>query len=75
MSVFPSNQPLLTYEEAGSILGVTGRTVWNLVDRGDLPAVQFGRSVRIDPADLHSFIERSKRPDESGYSRGKNFSE
>lgn len=72
MSAFPSNQPLLTYEEAGGILGVTGRTIWNMVDRGDLPAVRIGRSVRIDPIDLHAFIERSKRwhtgdtPDQGG---------
>jgi len=51
---------LLTYREAGEILGVTDRTIWTLVDRGELPAVRFGRSVRIDPADLRAFIERSK---------------
>ncbi len=52
---------LLTYEQAGKLLGVTGRTVWTLVDRGDLMAVRFGHSVRIDPADLRAFIDRSKR--------------
>ena len=51
---------LLTYEQAGKLLGVTGRTVWTLVDRGDLLAVRFGHSVRIDPADLRAFIEQSK---------------
>ncbi len=52
---------LLTYDQAGKLLGVTGRTVWTLVERGDLPAVRFGHSVRIDPADLRTFIDRSKR--------------
>ncbi len=52
---------LLTYDQAGKLLGVTGRTVWTLVDRGDLPAVRFGHSVRIDPADLRAFIDRSKQ--------------
>ena len=47
---------LLTYDQAGKLLGVTGRTVWTLVDRGDLPAVRFGRSVRINPADMRTFI-------------------
>ncbi len=51
---------LLTYDQAGKMLGVSGRTVWTLVDRGDLPAVRFGRSVRIDPVDLRRFIERAK---------------
>lgn len=57
---------LLTYDQAGKLLGVTGRTVWTLVHRGDLPAVRFGHSVRIDPADLRDFIEGSKQGPASG---------
>lgn len=53
--------PLLAYPEAAKVLGVTERTVRSLVCRGALPAVRFGRSVRIDPADLRAFIERAKR--------------
>lgn len=53
-------EALLTYDAAGKVLGVTSRTVWTLVDRGDLPAVRFGNSVRIDPVDLRDFIARSK---------------
>ena len=56
----PIVEGLLTYDHVGKLLGVTGRTVWTLVDRGDLPAVRFGHSVRIDPADLQTFIERAK---------------
>lgn len=52
---------LLTYKQAGQLLGVTDRTVWTLVNAGELPAVRFGRSVRIDPADLRAFIENAKR--------------
>ncbi len=53
--------PLLTYREAATVLGVTPRTVWTLVQAGTLPAVRFGRSVRIDPADLRRFIDRAKQ--------------
>ncbi len=56
----PALERLLTYEEAGKLLGVTGRTVWTLVHHGDLLAVRFGHSVRIDPADLRAFIEQAK---------------
>lgn len=56
---------LLTYDQAAKLLGVTGRTVWTLVHRGGLPAVRFGRSVRIDPADLRAFIDRSKQGPDS----------
>lgn len=52
---------LLTYKQAATVLGVTERTIWTLVNRGSLPVVRFGRSVRIDPADLRAFIERSKQ--------------
>ena len=54
-------EPLLTYRQAAEVLGVTDRTVWALVDSGRLPAVRFGRSVRIDPTDLRAFIEHAKR--------------
>ena len=53
-------EKLLTYKAAGELLGVTERTVWTLVAEADLPAVRFGRSVRIDPADLRAYIDRCK---------------
>lgn len=60
------NQPdatpmLLTYQQTGDLLGVSDRTVWAMVARGELPAVRFaGRTVRIDRRDLDAFIERAK---------------
>jgi len=56
----PILEKLLTYKQAGGLLGVTERTVWTLVDDGELPAVRFKRSVRIDPADLRGYIDRCK---------------
>lgn len=53
-------EKLLTYKQAGELLGVTERTVWTLVADGELPRVRFGRSVRIDPADLRAYIDRCK---------------
>ena len=58
----PEIEHLLTYRDAGELLGVTERTVWNLVDQGELTAVGIGRSVRIDPADLRAYIDRCKTP-------------
>jgi len=51
---------LLTYRQAAAILGVVDRTIYNLVRRGELPAVRFGGNVRIDPRDLEAFIEKAK---------------
>jgi excisionase family DNA binding protein len=53
-------EPLMTYRKVGKRLGVTERTVWNLVDRGRLEAVRFGHSVRIDPVDPRGFIDSAK---------------
>ena len=52
--------PLLTYEQAGKVLGVCSRTVVNLARRGELPIVRIGRAVRIDPRDLALLVERKK---------------
>ncbi|MCH8259142.1 MAG: helix-turn-helix domain-containing protein [Planctomycetes bacterium] len=51
---------LLTYTQAGELLGVSSRTVWNYVERGELGAIRFGGIVRVDPQELRAFIERSK---------------
>lgn len=56
----PIVERLLNYREVGKLLGVTERTVWTLVADGALPSVRFGRSVRIDPADLRAYIDRCK---------------
>ncbi len=63
-------EKLLTYKQAGELLGVTERTVWTLVADGELPAVRFGRSVRIDPADLRAYIDRCKTPRNDNAARG-----
>jgi excisionase family DNA binding protein len=50
---------LLTVTEAAEILGVSVSTVRRLMGngRGDLPAVQIGRSVRFRMSDLETFVE------------------
>lgn len=58
--------PLMTYRQAAQVLGVTDRTLRTLVHEGRLPAVRFGRSVRIDPADLRRFIDSAKRSENGG---------
>jgi excisionase family DNA binding protein len=45
-------------EEAGSLLGVTRQTIYNLISRGELTSVKIGRSRRIP----HSELERLLAP-------------
>ena len=51
---------LLTAQQAAQFLAVSERTIWNLVKDGRLPAVRFGRILRIDRADLDAFIQACK---------------
>lgn len=53
-------EALLTYDEVGKLLAVTGRTVFTLAKRGELPAVKIGSRVRFDPADVRAFIDRRR---------------
>lgn len=47
---------LLTFRQAAKSLGVTERTIYNYVIRGQLTAIKLGRLRRIHPDDLAAFI-------------------
>ena len=49
--------PLLNRKEAGTILGVSLRTIDSLISTGDLPVVRLGKAVRIRPSALEYLIE------------------
>lgn len=46
----------LTYRETGNVIGLSERTVWGLVDRGELRAVRIGRAVRIPVAEIERYL-------------------
>ena len=52
--------PLLRPAEAAALLAVKRKTVYRLIDRGDLPAVDVGRAIRIAPADLAAYPARAR---------------
>jgi excisionase family DNA binding protein len=51
---------LLTAREAAKILTISPRHLWDLTDRGELPAIKIGRSVRYARADIDAFIAKSR---------------
>lgn len=51
---------LLSYRQAARLLGVCSKSVYLMVQRGELPAVRLGRRVMFDPADVQTMIERAK---------------
>lgn len=53
----PSAITLLTRPAVAKELGLSLRTVDQLIANGDLPIVKIGKSVRIRPASLENLIE------------------
>ena len=52
---------LLTYAETARLLDLSQRTIWALVNRGEIPSLHIGRSVRIRRRALIAWIERRER--------------
>jgi len=51
----------LTTEEVIDVLRVNSRTVYRLIQTGDLPAVRVGRQWRFRRTDLESWLNRGRR--------------
>lgn len=47
----------LNTDDAARRLGITTRTLYRFIDKGELPAYRFGRVFRLKEADLDVFIE------------------
>ena len=50
----------LSTTEVARRLGLTARTVYGFIDRGELPAYRMGRVIRVQEPDLAAFIERCR---------------
>ena len=54
--------------EACAKLGISNRTLYRLIDNGDIPAYRIGRVVRLKAADLDDYLERARiTPGELGH--------
>lgn len=50
---------LLRLEEIAERLAVSRSMAWKLIAHGEIRAVRIGRAVRVRPADLDAYIDRS----------------
>ena len=57
----PKGDPFLTIRQVAVELGISERSVWRLIEDGDLPTHKFGSSTRIRQSDLDDYIKRSRR--------------
>lgn len=46
----------LSTKEAASALGLTPRTLYRLIDEGQLPAYRFGRVIRLKQNEIDDFV-------------------
>ena len=55
----PQVEPLLVrVEEAARILSLSRSTIYEMLDRGELPSVRCGTARRIPLAALHTWVEQ-----------------
>lgn len=52
---------LLTYRQAGDAIGVSDKTIRELVEEGSLPVIRITKqNPRIDPKDISVWIDQNK---------------
>lgn len=56
----PSTIVWLNTEEAARRLGITTRTLYRFIDKGDLAAYRFGRVFRLKQIDVDEFIDQCR---------------
>jgi len=54
-------EPTLTIKELAKYLNVTERTIYNLLERGELPGFKVGANWRFRKEDIEKWIEENKR--------------
>jgi excisionase family DNA binding protein len=66
-TAMPQVEPLLVrVEEAARILSLSRSTIYELLDRGELPSVRCGAARRIPLAALHIWVEQQLAHDSMG---------
>jgi len=50
----------LSTREAARRLGITTRTLYRLVDNGQLPAYKVGRVIRLQEGEVDAFIDQAR---------------
>ncbi len=52
---------LLRAYEVAAYLAISERKLWELTNRGDIPCVRMGRTVRYDPPDVRAWVRARKQ--------------
>jgi excisionase family DNA binding protein len=57
----PVEPPVLRVPEVARRLDVSAATVYRYIERGELPAIRLGRSVRVSRRVFEEWVERGGR--------------
>jgi excisionase family DNA binding protein len=60
LAVMPTDTEWLGTPEAAERLGITQRTLYRLIDEGQVPAYKMGRVLRVKADDLETFLDKSR---------------
>lgn len=60
MATEDSDIEWLSTKEAARRLGLTTRTVYRLIDEGQIPAYKFGRVIRLQADEVDRFIDTAR---------------
>ena len=60
MAAAPSDPVWLGTQEAARQLGITPRTLYRLIDEGEIPAYKLGRVLRLRLSDVETFLESAR---------------
>lgn len=50
----------LSTADAADRLGINTRTLYRLIDAGEIPAYKFGRVIRVQGTDVEAFVEGAR---------------
>ena len=56
----PAEISWLSTKDAARQLGITTRTLYRLIDEGQIPAYKFGRVIRLQEAEVNAFIDGAR---------------
>jgi excisionase family DNA binding protein len=65
MSVYSMTEKIYTVKEVAEFLRVTPRTVWKMINQGELEAFQVRGDYRIKQSTLDAFMEKRPKKEES----------
>lgn len=55
-------EPLMSIDEVASVLRISHRGVYRLIERGEIPTLKVGHRTLVEPAEVRAFIANQRQP-------------